>query len=128
MGSGRRKAPRLGLTFGGAHGLALLQMEGKLGEHHSGQLRQETAELRAERVIGEELGRLGWTEAELRQRRKGDPEKMAVAARLRQETTLMVKAIAARLHLGTARSANARLRERLRGRERNKAGQSQLEI
>jgi hypothetical protein len=29
-------------------------MDGKLGEHHSGKLRRETAEARAERIIPEE--------------------------------------------------------------------------
>ncbi len=56
-------------------------------------------------------------EADLAARRNGDPEKMAIAARLRKETTLSVKAIAARVHLGTAKSANARLHERRRKRK-----------
>ena len=34
---------------------------------------------------------------------------MALAARLRRETTLTIKAIAERLHLGTSKSANMRL-------------------
>ena len=36
---------------------------------------------------------------------------MAVAARLRRETTLTVRAIAERLGLGTSKSANKRLHE-----------------
>ncbi len=60
-------------------------MEGKLGEHHSGQLRRETSQAKAERIVGEELRRLGWHEGDLTRRPKGDPEKMALAARLRQE-------------------------------------------
>ncbi|SPE54350.1 hypothetical protein SBV1_1850005 [Verrucomicrobia bacterium] len=40
---------------------------------------------------------------------KSDPAKLAIAARLRKETTLTVKAIAVRLHLGTSKSANVRL-------------------
>jgi hypothetical protein len=44
-------------------------------------------------------------------RRKGDAEKMALAARLRKETTLSVKVTAARVQLGTAKSASARLHE-----------------
>ena len=35
-------------------------MEGKLGENHSGELHRETAEQKANRIIGEELSRLGW--------------------------------------------------------------------
>ena len=61
--------------------------------------------------MAEELGRLGWQESGLATRRKSDPGKLAVAARLRQETTLSIKAIARRLHLGTSKSANVRLHE-----------------
>jgi hypothetical protein len=43
------------------------------------------------------------------ERAKGHPDKLALAARLRRETTLSIKAIAARLHLGASKSANARL-------------------
>ncbi len=57
----------------------LAQMEG-LGEHHSGGLKRETAQAKAERIIAEELARLGWTPADLEQRRKGDAGKMALAA------------------------------------------------
>jgi hypothetical protein len=38
----------------------------------------------------------------------GGPGKMAITARLRKETTLKVKRIAARLHLGTSKSASIR--------------------
>ncbi len=86
-------------------------MEGKLGEHHAGELRRETAQAKAERIVTEELGRLGWKEAELVSRRKSDPAKLAMAARLRRETTLSLKAIAARVHLGSFKSANARLHQ-----------------
>jgi hypothetical protein len=87
----------------------LEQIDGKLGEHHSGQLRRESADAKAERLISEELHRLGWNEAELVSRRKSDPIKLAIEARLRRETTLPIKSIAARLDLGTSKSANARL-------------------
>ena len=78
-------------------------------ERHSGELRRETSQAKAERIVGEELRRLGWHEGDLTRRPKGDPEKMALAARLRQETTLTIQQIAQRVHLGTSRSANARL-------------------
>jgi REP element-mobilizing transposase RayT len=87
----------------------LEKMEGKLGEHHSGELRRETAEAKADRIIAEELSRLGWKEADLPARRKNDPAKLATGARLRKETTLPIKVIAARVKLGTSKSANARL-------------------
>jgi hypothetical protein len=73
--------------------------------------RRETAEAKAERLVGVELGRLGWREADLGSRRKSDPARMALAARLRTETTLSIKEVAARVHPGTSKSANARLRQ-----------------
>jgi hypothetical protein len=42
-------------------------------------------------------------------RRKHDPAKLEIAARLYRETTLSVKQIAPRLHLGTPKSASVRL-------------------
>jgi hypothetical protein len=81
----------------------LEEMQGKLGQHHSGELRRETVEGKAERVIGEELGRLGWKEADLLPRRKSDPANLGIAARLRRETTLRSKAVARRVHLGTSK-------------------------
>jgi REP element-mobilizing transposase RayT len=89
-------------------------LEGKLGDHHSGALRQEAATAKAERIVAEELGRLGWQETDLKARRKSDPDKLALAARLRRETTLTLRAIAARVQLGTSKSANARLHEWMR--------------
>ncbi len=97
----------------------LERMAGKLGEHHAGELRRASAAARAERIVAEELQRLGWREAELAARRKGDPGKLAIAARLRRETTLTVKAIAARLHLGTSGSAHVRLHGWMRDRAVN---------
>ena len=87
----------------------LEELQGKLGDHHAGELRRETAEARAERIVSEELGRLGWKETDLKARRKNDPAKLAIAARLRKETTLPIKVIAARMHLGTSKSANSTL-------------------
>lgn len=55
-------------------------------------------------IIGEELRRLGWPEARLANGRKRDSDKLQIAVRLRKETTLSVKDIAARLHLGTPAS------------------------
>jgi hypothetical protein len=72
-------------------------MEGKLGESHSGELHRETAEQRANRIIAEELARRGWQESELATRRRNDPGKRAIPARLRSETTLPIKWIAARV-------------------------------
>ncbi len=84
-------------------------MDGKLGEHHAGQLRVELAEVKAKRIVAQELRRLGWTEKELQTRRKSDAVKLALAARLRRETTLSIKAIAELVHLGSSKSANTNL-------------------
>jgi hypothetical protein len=66
----------------------LLRMEGKLGDHHSGELHRASAEAKAERIIAEELQRQGLQEADLLARRKSDAVKLEIAARLRRETTL----------------------------------------
>ncbi len=52
----------------------------------------------------EELSRLGWRRDQLAAGRKGDPGKLVMAARLRYETTLSIKGIAAWVHLGTTKS------------------------
>jgi REP element-mobilizing transposase RayT len=96
-------------------------MSGQLGEHHSGELRRETAEAKAERIISEQLEQIGWKESDLRQRGKSDPGKLALAARLRRETTLPIKRIAARLQLGSSKSANSNLYRWMR-REKPSAG------
>jgi REP element-mobilizing transposase RayT len=89
----------------------LEKLDGKLGEHHAGALRREHGEDRAERIIAEELKRLGWTEADLRTERKNAPGKLDLAARLRRETTMTVMWIALRVSLGTSKSANGKLHE-----------------
>jgi hypothetical protein len=64
----------------------------------------ETATEKAERLALEELAKLGWKEADLAQRRKGDPEKLKIAVKLRAETTMTLSWIAARLQMGAASS------------------------
>ena len=56
---------------------------------------------KAERVVKEELGRLGWEEDDLGARRKGHRAKVMLARRLRQETTMSLKWIAQRLQMGS---------------------------
>lgn len=84
----------------------LEDLDGQVGEHHFGQMRLEVAEAKAERLIREELSRLGWQESDLASHRKRDPRKLQIAVRLRKETTLSVKRIAARLALGSPASAS----------------------
>ena len=87
----------------------LERASGKLGDNHTGAIRFEAAQVRADRILQEELSRLGWAESELKARRKSDPDKLAIATRLRKETTLTLKSIAARVHLGSPKSAKARM-------------------
>jgi hypothetical protein len=79
----------------------LAQMAERRGEWHYGEELQESAEARAEKIIGGELKRKGWTEEDLRERRKGDVFKVRLAQRLRVETTVTLKWIAERLRMGT---------------------------
>ncbi|HEY5910014.1 MAG TPA: transposase, partial [Verrucomicrobiae bacterium] len=90
------KALRRGWCLGGEgfRRQMLAHMEGNLGEHHSGELHRASAEAKADRIMAEELKRNGWAEADLAARRKNDPVKLEIAARLRRETTLPLKAIA----------------------------------
>ena len=98
----------------------LERMDGQLGEHHAGGLHRENAEGRAERIMAEELQRLGWTESELVLQRKSAAGKLALAARLGRETTMPLKWIAARVRLGTSKSANSKLHNWMK--ENPKAG------
>ncbi|HEX7860801.1 MAG TPA: hypothetical protein VF773_10770 [Verrucomicrobiae bacterium] len=66
-------------------------------------------ETRAERIIAEELTARGRTTGQLTRRLRNDPAKLAIATRLRNETTLTVKQISQRLHLGTQNSAKVNL-------------------
>lgn len=79
----------------------LAQMSERLGAEHYGKERAESAETKAERIIAEELKRRRWKAAELQTRPKGDAGKVALAARLRAETTMTVGWIAERLGMGT---------------------------
>jgi hypothetical protein len=98
----------------------LERMDGKLGESHLGELHRETAEQRANRIVGEELSRRGWTESDLATRRRSGPGKVAIALRLRNETTLPVKWIAVRGQIGTAKGAKSVLHRSGRGPRQQK--------
>jgi len=79
----------------------LQRLSAGAGPQHYGVELRESAEARAERIIAEELRSQGWGEADLEGRRKGDPVKTAIAARLRRETTVTLAWIANRLRMGT---------------------------
>jgi putative transposase len=106
------------LRRGWLHGTAefrervLAQAYGRTGEHHLGSHRHETSEAHAEQLVREELQRRGWSEAELRRRAKGDGDKVQIARRLRQESTMSLKWIAARLEMGVWTHVSNRLSQR----------------
>jgi hypothetical protein len=71
------------------------------GEHHCADVRRETLAEKARRILQKELDALGWDEAALAQRPKGDARKVRIARRLQFENSVMLKWIAEQLHLGT---------------------------
>ena len=76
-------------------------MSERMGAEHYAEERAETAEALAKLIIAEELKRGRWQEADLTTRPKGDSVKVALAARLRAETTMTVGWIAEGLAIGT---------------------------
>ena len=52
---------------------------------------------------------MSWTESELKMRAKSDPAKLALAARVRRETTQTLEWIAHRMHMGTRRSFSVKV-------------------
>ena len=79
----------------------LAQMSERIGAEHYGEERAAAAEAQAEQIIATELKRRRWKEAEIKTQAKGDPTKLALAARLRAETTMTAGWIAERLGMGT---------------------------
>ena len=87
----------------------LTQMSERIGAEHYGAERLETAVEKAERIVSQELNARRWKESDLAKRTKGDPGKVRIAARLREESLVTVRWIAERLHMGTASYLNNRL-------------------
>ena len=79
----------------------LAQVNAQAGEWHYREELRESAEAQAERIVAEELQRRKWDANTLARRRKGDPAKIALAQRLREETTMTLAWIAERLQMGT---------------------------
>ena len=79
----------------------LAQMGEHAGANHYGEEVRASAEAKAEGMVEEELRRRGWGEVELRERAKGDQGKVAMAVRLRRETTMTLKWVAERLAMGS---------------------------
>jgi len=76
-------------------------MKERGSEYIAGDDIRETEEHKARRIIKEELARLQWTVRDLQTTLKGDRRKIRIAKRLRAETTMTLKWIAAQLHMGT---------------------------
>ena len=79
----------------------LLAVGKSAGGSHYGLERQERDQEKVNRLVDEELRHLGWTEKELEQRPKGDKQKVETSRMLRQQTTMTLKWIAQRLHMGS---------------------------
>jgi putative transposase len=79
----------------------LKAMEQRSSEYVAGDEIRESEEQRAERIVKGQMRLLGWTNQDLPQLRKGDKRKVKIAKLLRQQTTMTLKWIADRLHMGT---------------------------
>ncbi len=71
------------------------------GPSHYGEVLMEAVELKAQRLLQEGLRKLGWSEQDLAQKRKGDEGKVKLALELRNNTTMPLEWIAGRLQMGT---------------------------
>ena len=71
------------------------------GPEHFGNELRESAEAKAKRIIAEALNAAGLQKKDLDALRKGDVEKVKIALRLRQETTMTLSWIAETLKMGT---------------------------
>jgi len=91
----------------------LAQMRASRGDHYGPELR-EADETHAQKLVQAELRRRHWTESELSRRPKGDAQKVAMAWRLRRETTMTLKCIAKRLRMGAWTSVSNALVQRRR--------------
>lgn len=100
----------------------LAKMHGQWREHHFGDERRESLDQHADRLVREGLDQAGWTEQDLAIKPKGDPIKLRLAMRLRQETTATIKWITARLRMGSWKSTSRRLHERRRLEETGQCG------
>ena len=86
---------------GNGYLFCLEQVDTPPGPSHFGEAVQESKAVQAERRVVEGLQRMGWSEADLRARRKGEPGKIELAWELRSQTTMPLAWIAERLNMGT---------------------------
>ena len=107
------KALRHGWCLGGTkfRQELLRQIRQRTGPNHGGSEPRESEPAWAQELIAEELKRRRWTDADLVKRRKGDAQKVKLARRLRQETTMTLRWIAQRVNMGAAGSVANLLRD-----------------
>jgi hypothetical protein len=79
----------------------LAAVNAQAGDWHYGEELRESDQAKAERIVTAELKRRKGDAGTLAERRKGDPAKVAIARRLREETTMTLAWIAERLAMGT---------------------------
>ena len=117
-GAGHYQAIRRGWFFGekALKQELLAQVSERMGPEHYGEERQESQLEQAEGVVVGELRRRRWKEETLGRRKKGDPEKIEIALRLRKETLVTVAWIAKRLRMGSVANVNTLLYHRRRNR------------
>ena len=106
----------------------LEQVDPRPGPSHFGEAVQEAEAAQAERLVVEGLKRMGWSEADLRARRKGEPRKVELAWELRSQTTMPLAWIAERLSMGSRGHLAWLLQRRGKGRHAAPADQCLLRI
>ncbi len=84
----------------------------RVGASHYAADGRESGEEKAGRIVREELWRGGWKEGDLPGKRKGDKFRVRLARRLRRETTMSLKWIAMRPHMGSWTYVSNLLREK----------------
>ncbi len=78
----------------------LAQVSEQVSPKHTGEDIRQSAQAKGERIVPEELTRLGWAEPDLPGQRKGEGRTVRIPARLRRATTMTLARIAERLHMG----------------------------
>jgi hypothetical protein len=106
----------------------LEQVDTPPGPSHFGEAVQEAEAVQAERLVIEGLKRMGWSEADLRARRKGEPKKVELARQLRSQTTMPLAWIAERLNMGSRGHLAWLLQQRGKSRHAAPANQRLLRI
>jgi REP element-mobilizing transposase RayT/ribosomal protein L39E len=106
----------------------LEQVDARPGPSHFGEAVQEAEAAQAERLVVEGLKRMGWSEADLSARRKGERGKVQLARELRSNTTMPLAWIAARLNMGSRGHLAWLLQGRGRGRRAAPTDQCLLQM